>query len=115
MQKGEVPNLYDISGSSNFYNKTDYGFTVDRRKNEEGVMSNEVDIYWQKIKFKHLGEQGISNVKYNYNNGRFAPLRKSLSGNILRQQNGHPCKSLIDLGMRRSCNLLAGIGLYKNA
>jgi len=69
--KFEVPSLYDISGSANFYNKTDYGITVHRKTNEENIMINEVDVYFQKIKYKHLGEQGIVNLKYNYNNGRF--------------------------------------------
>jgi twinkle protein len=67
----QVPTLYDISGSANFYNKCDYGFTVKRRRNDDNVMNNEVDIFWQKIKFKHLGEQGISHLKYNYHNGRY--------------------------------------------
>lgn len=71
MPKGEVPTLYDISGSANFYNKTDYGFTVHRKRDDNNLMINEVDVYWQKIKFKNLGEQGISELKYNYNNGRF--------------------------------------------
>lgn len=72
MQRGEVPTLYDISGSANFYNKTDYGFTVHRKRdNETNLMINEVEIYWQKIKFKNLGEQGVSELRYNYNNGRF--------------------------------------------
>jgi len=74
MQRGEVPSLYDIAGSANFYNKTDYGFTVHRTRNEEQVMQNEVQIHWQKIKFKHLGEQGVSELKYNYNNGRFEEI-----------------------------------------
>jgi len=71
MQKGEVPTLYDISGSANFYNKTDYGFTVHRIMNGDNVMTNEIQVHWQKIKFKHLGEQGVSELKYNYVNGRF--------------------------------------------
>ena len=71
MMKGEVPSLYNISGSAHFYNKTDYGIVVDRTRNENNIMQNEVRVYWQKIKFKHLGEQGISELKYNYNNGRF--------------------------------------------
>lgn len=65
------PTLYDISGSAHFYNKTDYGFTVHRLFNNDGVMTNRVNVYWQKIKFKHLGMQGISHLMYNYNNGRF--------------------------------------------
>lgn len=71
MQKGEVPSLYDINGSANFYNKTDYGFTIDREISKEGIMTNEVSAYWKKIKYKHLGKQGISSLMYNYNNGRF--------------------------------------------
>lgn len=72
MQRGEVPTLYDISGSANFYNKTDYGLTVHRKRDvETNLMINEVEVYWQKIKFKNLGEQGVSELRYNYNNGRF--------------------------------------------
>lgn len=74
MQRGEVPTLYNISGSAHFYNKADYGFTVHRVRDENDLMTNEVDVYWQKIRFKNLGKQGISNFKYNYNNGRFEQL-----------------------------------------
>jgi len=70
MQKGDIPTLYNISGSSHFYNKTDYGFTVHREFSDENLMTNEVQIHWQKIKFKHLGSQGVSQLRYNYNNGR---------------------------------------------
>jgi twinkle protein len=69
--KYEVPSLYDISGSANFYNKTDYGFCVHRTTDENNIMQNTVEVYWQKIKFKHLGEQGVTDMKYNYVNGRF--------------------------------------------
>lgn len=71
MDRGVVPSLYDISGSANFYNKTDYGFTVHRKRDDKNLMINEVEVYWQKIKFKNLGEQGMSDLRYNYNNGRF--------------------------------------------
>ena len=66
-----IPTLYDIAGSANFYNKTDYGFTVHRLPDEGGKMGNEVEVHWQKIKFKNLGKQGVSEMNYNYNNGRF--------------------------------------------
>lgn len=72
MQKGDIPTLYNISGSANFYNKTDYGMTMHRVKdNETGLMTNEVEVYIQKVKFKHLGNQGVCKVKYNFINGRF--------------------------------------------
>ena len=34
-------------------------------------MINEVEVHFQKIKYKHLGEQGIVNLKYSYSTGRF--------------------------------------------
>lgn len=64
-KKFEIPTLYDISGSANFYNKTDFGLTVYR--DFEG---NFVSIYIQKVKFKHLGEIGHANFIYNLDNGR---------------------------------------------
>jgi len=64
--KFEVPTLYDISGSANFYNKTDFGITVYRDFNEEIIR-----VFVQKVKFKHLGKTGSCEFKYNINNGRF--------------------------------------------
>lgn len=69
--KIEVPSLYDISGSANFYNKTDYGITVHRKSDDQNIMQNEVEIYFQKIKFKHLGKQGIISLNYDSVTGRF--------------------------------------------
>lgn len=71
MEMDKIPNLYDISGSANFYNKTDYGLTVHRERDSNNAMINSVQVHWQKIKFKHLGMQGVSNLDYNMNNGRF--------------------------------------------
>lgn len=70
--KIEVPSLYDISGSANFYNKTDYGITVHRNTDDDNVMINEIKVYFQKIKYKHLGKQGIINLNYDYETGRFS-------------------------------------------
>lgn len=78
MQAGQIPTLYSISGSAHFYNKCDYGFTVHRMTDDNNIMQNEIQIHWQKIKFKHLGKQGISELKYNYNNGRFELLNSTV-------------------------------------
>jgi len=63
----EVPNLYDINGSSNFFNKTDFGITVYRN-----MATDFVDVHIQKCKFKHLGAIGTRTYKYNINNGRYS-------------------------------------------
>lgn len=65
----EVPTLYDISGSANFFNKTDFGITIYR-----DFINSKVTVYVQKVKFRHLGAIGSSEFKYNLNNGRFTPL-----------------------------------------
>lgn len=69
-QKHEVPTLYDISGSANFYNKADYGITIYRDRDEKGLI-NKGCIHFQKIKFRHLGKTGVIEFRFNYNNGRF--------------------------------------------
>ena len=71
LEKSAVPTLYDIAGSSHFYNKTDYGFTVHRVFDNNNLMTNEIEVHWQKIKFKNLGDQGVNELVYNYENGRF--------------------------------------------
>lgn len=64
----EAPTLYDISGSANFYNKTDFGIVVHRNR-----LENTVEVIIQKVKFRHLGECGTALFKYNLNNGRYTP------------------------------------------
>lgn len=62
----DVPNLYSISGSANFYNKTANGIIVYR--NYETGMS---EIYIQKVKFKHWGQTGCVHLAWNRKNGRY--------------------------------------------
>ncbi len=62
----DVPTLYDIAGSANFYNQVDNGITVYR--NFETGNSH---VYVQKVKFRHIGEIGEAVFKYNLQNGRY--------------------------------------------
>lgn len=69
-----LPSLYDISGSANFFNKCDYGLVVYR-----DYVNKKVEIHAPKIKFSHLGENGGMAVQmYNYNNGRYECMGKSI-------------------------------------
>lgn len=65
----EVPTLYDINGSANFYNKTDYGFTVYRN-----YEASTVAIHVDKVKFKHWGKVGTAEFQYNAVNGRITSI-----------------------------------------
>lgn len=65
--KYEVPTLYDINGSANFYNKTDFGLSIYR-----DFDGNFITAYVNKVKFKHLGQTGACNLRYNLENNRFS-------------------------------------------
>lgn len=62
----EVPTLYDISGSANFYNKTDNGITVYR-----DFVNNRTYVMRTKVKFSHWGETGQSEYLYDTVSGRY--------------------------------------------
>jgi twinkle protein len=61
----EVPGLYDISGSANFYNKADLGLTMYKNA------SNQNTLYIQKVKFKYWGSIGTVDLNWNPDNGRY--------------------------------------------
>lgn len=65
----EIPTLYDISGSANFYNKAANGITVYKRKISDDSYINEV--YVQKVKFENWGKEGCSTYSFNTSSGRF--------------------------------------------
>jgi twinkle protein len=62
----EVPNLYSISGSANFYNKTANGLTVYRN-----YETGQTEVYIQKVKFKHWGQTGCVHLGWDSTNGRY--------------------------------------------
>lgn len=76
----EIPTLYDINGSANFFNKTDFGLTGYR-----DFVNNCFVSYVNKVKFTHLGEVGECVWKYNISNNRFDPY--DIADGIIRHDN----------------------------
>lgn len=72
-KKYEVPTLYSISGSANFYNKTQNGVTV-YRDFQTGI----VDVYVQKVKQSWLGKIGFSSFSYNDQTRQYVFLESSV-------------------------------------
>ena len=68
--------MYDIFGSSDFYNKADFGIVVER-DDKKGM----VRIHIDKVKFKHLGSPGEATFVYNVINGRYSPCEESTGDN----------------------------------
>jgi twinkle protein len=58
-QEYDVPTLYDISGSSAFFNKTHNGVVVYRKYSDNSIV-----IYVQKIKYKWLGKVGDTALNF---------------------------------------------------
>ena len=92
----EVPSMYDIAGSSNFFNKTDIGITI-YRNFKEGLTY----FYVQKMKYRNLGEVGFATFKYNKLNNRFEPAE--LLGGGVMDEYGNPAIRQLSL---RHKNLL---------
>ena len=81
----EVPSLYDVAGSANFYNQVDNGITVYR-----DFKNKLTEVYVQKVKFRHIGELGNVAFKYNLQNGRYSEVGEHLDNNsyiIEKQEN----------------------------
>tara|TARA_R110002074_G_scaffold294532_2_gene466130 strand:- start:364 stop:2064 length:1701 start_codon:yes stop_codon:yes gene_type:complete len=69
----DIPTLYDIAGSANFYNQVDNGITVYRDFKQ---LITRVMV--QKVKFRHIGELGEAQFKYNMQNGRYSEIGESM-------------------------------------
>lgn len=65
----KIPNLYNISGSSDWYNMSDYGIIVHRERNSDGKLSDLPQIFVQKVKNFFLGKPsgGIMTLLYDKN------------------------------------------------
>lgn len=64
----DPPTPYDISGSAHWRNKADFCICVHRAN----LLENIVDVYLQKVKFKHLGKPGKFRFNYDWTSGRFS-------------------------------------------
>ena len=58
LKKYDVPTLYSINGSANFFNKTHNGITVYKDVDS-------VDVHVQKVKQSWLGKTGLCQFTYN--------------------------------------------------
>jgi len=63
-----VPTPYDIAGSANFRNKPDNCICVWRDLTDE---SSAVDVYVQKVRFRHLGKVGSVKLGFDIATGRY--------------------------------------------
>ena len=63
-----VPTPYDISGSAHWRNKADNAMTIYRNRT---VGNDLVQIHVQKVRFKHCGKTGATELRYDCLTGRY--------------------------------------------
>lgn len=75
----QCPTAYQINGSANFYNKSDYVLAVHRDREED---DETVTIRVDKVKFSHYGTQGKCYLKYDVKSGNYynAPEKFDFDG-----------------------------------
>lgn len=76
--KYEIPTLYNIAGSANFFNKTHYGICVYRDYSANGL----VTVYFQKVKQSWMGQIGWSSFKYDTLTRQYSFVDSSTMGKV---------------------------------
>lgn len=80
--KRPVPTPYDVSGSAHWFNKADNCITV-WRDTDPATRTQDVKIYVQKVRFKHIGRSGEVTLKYDRITGIYTEQR-----NYQREKDG---------------------------
>ena len=74
-----IPRPDSISGSQHWWNMADNCITVWREMGEMPAGWRQVDIHVQKVRFKHIGSQGLVQLEYDRPTGRYSePLSAGL-------------------------------------
>lgn len=68
-----IPSLYDINGSSHWFNKTHMGISLHRPDLE----STKVQVHVQKVKFRWCGKLGYAELFYDKVTGRYSEFRST--------------------------------------
>lgn len=74
-----VPNLYSISGSAHFFNKTALGWTVYKKA------QGQTEVHVQKVKFKYWGEVGLIEYFWDQKTGRYYSMNPDYSNWIVKE------------------------------
>lgn len=72
-----IPRPDMVAGSAHWWAKADNCITVHREQGENP--SREVSVYVQKVRFKHVGRQGMATLEYDIVTGRYSEPWRGLS------------------------------------
>lgn len=79
-RKPLVPSPYDISGSANWYNKSDNAITIHRHKSDE---HDYVGVHVNKIRFQYKnGKPNKAKLSYDIRSGRYGEYFEEVKENL---------------------------------
>lgn len=70
-----APSLYDMAGSAHFVNMADNGIVIHRSES----IDDTTEVLVRKVRFKHVGRRGQTNLSYIKDTGRYEPLDEEYS------------------------------------
>ena len=78
--KVQVPTLYSIAGSANFFNKADNGITIHRHKSDD---HDYVGVHVQKVRFQYKnGKPNKAKLSYDIRSGRYGEYFEEVKENL---------------------------------
>ena len=108
----QCPTAYDINGSANFFNKSDYVLAVhrDRKEDDESVV-----IRVDKVKFSHYGNQGKCHLKYHKESGNYYSVNIEDVMDGISTGEYEPDNFLLPEAQSRKSPLDVMVSIYKGA
>lgn len=101
----EVPTLYDISGSANWYNKAELGITVYREFSEDMNETKYTKVFVTKVKHRYMGKTGSVKFKYNPTCQRYDEFEKqTMSGGLINSIKSEPQEIFEEIEYREYTN-----------
>lgn len=91
--KYEIPTLYDISGSANWYNKAEIGITIYREYSSDMNETKHTLVCIQKVKHKFIGRTGTIKFDFDLGNQRYFEQYKHKSGTLFELLDGKPIEN----------------------
>lgn len=80
-RKGQAPSLEDISGSKNWDNMVDQGFSVHRPKMFDGaVRKTEAELHHKKARFEELGFPCVLDLDFQVDKGKYVSTDYKMGG-----------------------------------
>lgn len=88
--KYDIPTLYDIAGSANWYNKAELGITVYREFSSDFKTTKHTAVFIQKVKHRFMGHTGMVKFQFDQTCQRYNEEKDFFQGSMLQLELDNP-------------------------